>query len=639
MQTLVAWSARTPVGSETLSAATDRVESHYGQLWPPGWVRHEHDGAAAGLRLWDAGSSTCRWPSWSERDGLVTASLYVPLGFEGVAGTADPDLAPSRLARSLVASPAAILDLAPPFVLAFSDAAADRLWIFTDALGVGRLFVLRTASWTVWSNRPDAVCLFAGMQAEVDPVGWRHHAGLDHFLGGSSPVADVVRVGPATQVAVDARGGTPVTTTLDRTSLFAPGPTSDLDEVADALRRAATSVGRLWPGRVTVDLSGGRDSRVVAAAFVAAGVDVVLHTHDAVPGEAEVAQHLVGLLPDPPPHELSRSSAVRRSGAAPAIRVVERVVAWHAYAEGLRPASFLAHTPPTTLSPLEGAAVSGAGGEMAHGHYHPADLAALDRLDAADQLQACRDQLLQRMLPVAGLRAAAVAEISAQLDRVLRQGHEHGLAGATLLDHFYLDARLPRWGTTAERLGVVAPLLTPQFVRGVFSSTAQDRTGVHRELLARLVPAWAGVPFYKGTTVRRPSGRQRLRLGEAADREQLHEVFSRASRWAGDFDPRVVDQVWAASLAGRSTHLEELLLWRLLWRDLYPDHLRATHGTPAVPRTRVPAPSAVDRLESAAVPVLRAANRSRLARAARRTRVGRELAASLRHKVVRGGAR
>ena len=50
-------------------------------------------------------------------------------------------------------------------------------------------------------------------------------------------------------------------------------------------------------GTIVADLSGGRDSRLVAAAALAAGLTVTLNTGGVEPGEADVAERLVAALP------------------------------------------------------------------------------------------------------------------------------------------------------------------------------------------------------------------------------------------------------------------------------------------------------------------------------------------------------
>lgn len=192
---------------------------------------------------------------------------------------------------------------------------------------------------------------------------------------------------------------------------------------------------------LSVNLTGGRDSRLVAAALLSAGVDVTLHTHDAVPGEAEAAEHLVSLVRGAPPHHVHRSSSVVRDASAPPPRVIGRVRAWHWYAEGLRPSSYLAHGPPRSLRALSTAGIGGAAGELAHGHFYPPNVAELETLPMTERLVRYRTFLVRRLVLPVGVNDETRQEVAAQIDRVLREGVGVGLTGGTLLDYFYADER------------------------------------------------------------------------------------------------------------------------------------------------------------------------------------------------------
>ena len=65
-------------------------------------------------------------------------------GNERIVGDVPLHDAPGRLARAVLqATPSRFLDLAPPFTMAVLDPADERLELFTDSIGVGRLFQLR----------------------------------------------------------------------------------------------------------------------------------------------------------------------------------------------------------------------------------------------------------------------------------------------------------------------------------------------------------------------------------------------------------------------------------------------------------------------------------------------------------------
>jgi hypothetical protein len=139
-----------------------------------------------------------------------------------------------------------------------------------------------------------------------------------------------------------------------------------------------------------------------------------------------------------------------------------------------------------------------------------------------------------------------------------------------------------------ESPGRVMPLLVPEFVAAAFGlTTAQSNASeLHTALIARLVPAWAGVDFYSATLKERQAVRQQ-RLWEEADLDQLCRVFA-DDDWADAFDVGQVRSIWRLARAGRAAARDELLLQRVVWRAAFTDHLAAVNGDPPRQRPRAP---------------------------------------------------
>jgi len=609
------------------------------------------------MHMWDVEDADCRWPAWSEDGDAAVATLYVPLGYQRLIGDVQPEHSPQPLARALMQAPEGILELMPPTVLARVDKRNPGLDLWTDALGIGRMFQLKTSQGWVWSNRPEVACLFAGVPARPDPLGWRYRAATDWFMGETSPIEGVRALAAATHLSVSARRSQPVTSHLDPSAVYSGPAAVDLEGVANALEDTARSVAAIWPGVPTLDLTGGRDSRVVVAAFLSAGIDIRLHTHNAVPGEVEAAQHLVGLLDQSVPHDIRQVSS-RRAGAKP-VAATEQVRRWHRYSGGLRPSSYLAHTPPGTLPATSKPAIGGAGGELAHGFYYPPAFLKFDRLPLVERLPAYSNHLRQRLFRIPGATDEALAEATIQIDRVLRAGLSLGLSDVGLLDYFYADERLRRWGTAGERRGVISPLLTPAFVRAGFGLGPQQRldADLHRGVLRHLIPRWADVPFFKPSRAPAATASKTpptptptpFRLGLATDADRIDVVFDSPSRWAADSDHRVVGDLWAASRAEKSTPVEELALWRVVWADMFHDYLE-TMGGSADPRKSVselpstsatPAQSSPPTIQVSSGTIessprvrvralIRRVGRTRLGRTTRGSRLGGQLADQVR---------
>ncbi|GAB2645947.1 hypothetical protein [Kribbella swartbergensis] len=646
METLVAYTFQRD-GAARAAAGTARVEAYYDGLWDQKAKHNGYDGSTVGLHVWDRDDTGCFWPSWHDSGDLCVASIHAPLGYQRVIGDVPPYDGPGRLADAVRRTPADFLELAPPFTLAVLEPQQERLDLFTDSIGVGRLFQLRLADGWVWSNRPVAALLFAGVPATAAPRGWSFAAACGWFMDDSTPYDGVLAVPGATHIVADGRQRKQTVSRIETTSVWSTDDPDTVEETAAALQDVARSVARLWPDRPTVDLSGGRDSRVVAAAFLKAGVDLRLNSYDAVPGELEVAEELVKALPFNVDHAVTKRQPVKSvKSAQPATppALVGRALRWHRYAEGLRPASYLFHAPPATLANVAHLAIGGAGGEVAHGHFYPSDVLELDALPLHDKLNVFGNRLQARLTPTAGPSSTARAVVVEQIDRVLRTAVHGGIEDATMLDYFYLVERLRRWGTTGERSGVVSPLLVPAFVRSAFALAPAQRVGnaLHRELVGRLIPEWADVPFFK-PAVRSAGARPRVRrLADAPDRDVIEELL----RDVDGFDQQALNTLWAASTAGASSAAAEAALSQALWRATFDQHLdevnrhlppgvrshreqqaelslQETTPTPPASKARAPKARPATRVRLARHPVVRRLAANRVWKAFRRTRLGR----------------
>jgi len=594
VQTLLAHAFDQPAAPGVVEAGLARVEAWYGPLWHRRRTAESAGTDRLGLHLWDHPEPGSRWPAWSARGAEVVATLHTPLGHERLLGDVAPEQAPIPLVQRLRQHPGGVLELTPPFVLAHLDTGQQTLTLLTDGLGLGRLYELRTPTGRVWSNRPVAALRFAGVRAEADAVAWRRMAASDWPMGERTPYAGVHAVPAATRVEVDRDGVSAGSLDLLAHLVAArrdPLDPATLDATADALGATALAVRRLWPGTPTLSLSGGRDSRLVVAAFLAAGVDVRLTTYAGAEGEVATARRLVALLDAVPgagavEHDVrvpaAQSAQGHRDGA------YERARRWHDVTDGLRPAVYLRSAPPRTLLRHALPLITGVGGEFGHAPGYPDDVENLERLPADRRLDAFARALQAKLVLPRGLSGTATAEVDRHTRAVLAHATARGVDDAKSLDWYYADERLRRWGLAGESDGRVLPLLAPEFLAAAFGlTTAQSRAGaLHTALVDRLVPGWSDVGYYSATLRQRQAVRQQ-RLWEEPDVELLDDLVGQPADWGEAFDVPRVQAVWRRAREGRAGGRDELLLQRVVWRAAFTDHLAAVNGTAPVDRAAV----------------------------------------------------
>jgi hypothetical protein len=282
-----------------------------------------------------------------------------------------------------------------------------------------------------------------------------------------------------------------------------PAATGASGLVAGAREVAAALVAAVAPLRdagdpVELSLTGGKDSRLVAAALAAAGVPVVARTH----GFADHPDVVVAA-------EVARCLAIEhlvRTPAAPGqqVDVLGRIRATVLVADGMLSAFENVGRPDPAAAPALTA--GGHGGELLRGGY--AETAA--RSAAGGRL---------RHVPAPALRAARSAELLRRLTTrhlgLARRGpaaaYAASLAPWTLplarhplpaLDDFYLVNRAGRWSAAARqayllRERLTQPLFDDRVVRAARTVPLADRVSgaLSAAVLTELAPALAGVPF------------------------------------------------------------------------------------------------------------------------------------------------
>jgi hypothetical protein len=570
--TWVACAGREPLDPREVSARMARVERHYASLVDyPLRVSAATSGHCAIAVAGDA-EPRCRWEHFVQDGELAVATAYVPGGWSRLA-RGELSEAPLALARRTLREPGAVIaSLTPPVALAVLDRASGELVVINDAIGAARAFTLTAGELTVWSNRPGALAIFAGVRPAADEEGWQVQAGAGWPLGSTSPIAGVTRLEPGMLCTADARGVVTGEPTHAARSLVDSGSSwrELAGPAAEAMVSQAQEVAALWPEAASVDLSGGRDSRVTAAAAIAAGIDARFLTSNATPGEGRVARELMELAGGDHEHQIRRR---KKGSATPGTPLLERAANLHLLHDGVRHAQKLRGKMTLPRPRPSGAKLSGHGGEIAHGFFY-SSRAEIWRLRLRPG--ALRDRLDRFFAHGhAGIRAEASQAARREVDRTLEEGREYGLRGPSLLDWFYLVDRFAHrsgLATDSERSVLFA---TPAAVAAAFAMSPRQRVDgeLHRWLTGRFVPAWAGVPYFQATK-RRVARSKRERLWQVeADAAVVEEVLAAGGPWAELYDRDEAVREWRALRSGEGNRKAEALFEGIVYRASFDDHL------------------------------------------------------------------
>lgn len=558
-----------------------RVERAVADLVPTAWTRRMVSGQ--GLQAWMAypPMSQWRWDLFLQTPGLAVVSLGVPVGLQ-------PGRHPIDVGRRLLAGEDVHADVVPPFGMLAVE--SSRFALQTDWLGMCRIYESSSDGVRLYSNRPSLHGIFRAGRVRPDPSGWRQYTASGHFGADSSPIAGVRLFDPGERVVGERHDQT---WTIKRELRFnvdtivaaadKPANLQELVEVAGSgLTRVARSLSAYQSAPVTLGLSGGKDSRLIAAAFVAAGVPPQFSTNEDTAAEGQTARHLTDILARS--RRMDVDHRFYRAGAPAVVTMqslAERARALLRTYDCQFPSTYLNRPASRSLpANVRATSLSGAAGEIATGYWYPRDV-DLSAVPDGATIRARLDKFLGNATPRQWQRTDVRDEHDCQVERLFARATHLGLIGYDILDYSYLIERTRRWVSSAYLVGTVTPLLTPEFVTAAFSMTAQQKASrsLHQQLIGNLIPEWRDIPFVSVSTGRRRS----TRVWEGDGLHLLRRLVECAQ---GDLSGLLDRSALLATVervtVGRGTHDDETALQQFTML-VYADERLSGIPAPTVP--------------------------------------------------------
>ena len=369
-------------------------------------------------------------------------------------------------------------------------AGQDGLHARTGVTRVDPVYVAEVPGAVVVGDRATWVAAVAGRLGGPDPVMVAAFLSLGYPVGAATPFRGVQALGSARQLAVTR--GRPVMTPAGGEGT---GAGSD-HTVADALVEAVQPLGELGVP-VELSLTGGKDSRLIAAALTAAKVPFRARTHGfASHPDVIVAAMIASRLgiehvvtePRPAAPEQAPDETDMLARLRSAVVVSDGMLS--AFENVGRP------DPKVTAEPVQ---TGGHGGELLRGGYAPA--AWTDRRPARAWSEARAAEMFRRMVTrrLSLLRPAAAAGYLASLAPFAATLPRGPLR---TLDDFYLVNRAGRWSAAARqgyliRERLVQPFFSDRVVRAARAVPLRDRITdrLHRGVLAALSPELLDLPL------------------------------------------------------------------------------------------------------------------------------------------------
>lgn len=422
-------------------------------------------------------------------------------------------------------------------------------------------------------------------ETSVDGVRWvsNNATVLGELRGGAPLAVDVLASllgggwsleGDPAWEGVRRVGGAPAIEPARLAALFGRGFDA---ERATAVLVASVRALADWPGRPSVvPVTGGRDSRVVLGAAMAAGIEFEANTG----GTGDAPDVTIG-------RRLAELAGVRHS-------LIAGDPHGSVWSDWRRAARLLAASQAGTatladaagfpMGPREGALPlwhSGQGGEIARAYYGSGD--GLDRDAAVERLtRAFLGRRPGRVDVLSDDGRAAVGE------RIAAWADEHlgaGVAAADLPDAFYLTRRMGTWagpthGAVEYVRDTTSPFWSARLLPDLIGLPAQERARntFHLAVLERLAPQLVDVPFEDGRSW--PARESELRRRAAAVRTTARKALAEARRRVRPARGAVLDPFGPILAGVRATVLDQPdhPAWRVLDRARVESLLAAEPG-------------------------------------------------------------
>lgn len=452
----------------------------------------------------------------------------------------------------------------PPFVAVATDFARGRLQVATDWLGFGRVFCLDRPDLTIVANRLQLIQQVAGAPLPLDDEALAGFAASGWFMEHATPLAGVKVLPPSSMLTVEAGRGAGSGSALTRRPLplAVPGEAivtrEILETTAHDLIATARQVGACLGGSVSLSFSGGKDSRLLAAVLLAAGLEVRFFTRAEYPDEVVIARTLTSRIPGGASHEISGESEATDATALVDPEASARYLV--AFSGGMYDTGYVGEAAPGSLGEagvgrrptIHGGLGSG------QGFYYPKQ--PKESYEEAEIVAHLRSRILGKPKMLTAFAGERSGEAFA---RVFAEAKACGFHDMRIGDWFYLFERFRRWSPIPSYLNYFVPFASVGFLNAklALAETEIRAASLHRALSAMIMPQWADVPYFK---VARRGGDRPVRSKVRLDAKAMRRILDN-DRVRRLYRPDRLEAALRNVAEHAETNYEEKVIQRCFW--------------------------------------------------------------------------
>lgn len=452
--------------------------------------------------------------------------------------------------------------------------ADGSLEAWNDLFGFGRSYYVINEDFVAVGNQIATVAMFSSEPLTVDEYGCDVQAQIGFWPENNSPMKQVTRLDGSEVVAVTPAGDVSVRRYSSLEEWYGYREVDpDIQRVAESMRLSTSNCGAIAVETPAVHLSGGQDSRVTAAAWIAGGKPARVITNGTLPGEVVIAEQLMDALEEERPladrgisYQVNEPSTKAYAEFSMEQRVKTAMRMWDGdFATGNLKGPV---RKPLTRGRLT---IGGANGEVMHGIYY----ATHAQLDAVRKLGHPVDKLF-KYFPGRYNTEESRPNTELFLQRRKQFTLDMGHTDATALNIFQMTSKYRRWINNQMGAAYFILLLNPVFVRACMDLKPEQRVDrvMQRKLVGALIPSWEEVPYYKSTlaestTINKAKANRSWETSPGYMEDVLHE----RTYWQRYFDPAKMEELEEAVRSGEGHRGHETVLHHVYTLDSIPDHV------------------------------------------------------------------
>lgn len=446
-------------------------------------------------------------------DERVAIATKKPFGYSRHLATGAAPTIVGRLSAALQRDPGVIEDLHAPFCLVTLDKRQSAISVHQDVLGMERIVRLEASAGVAISNRPVAAHLMLLHRPRPSVAGWAVDQMSGWFHSGLTAFEDTFQLQRGSVLVLD-RTGESVRQINVLSRWFGEQPPRSIEE---GYRRLAAEIHDFGEYQADCGLSGGRDSRAVAAAASLLAPSIIRFRTSYPPVlERDIARRLVERMDQFDRFE-DEDKALRADGSI-LWRARQRAQATkqkHPFARardwarlhegGVIAQALLADAPSTHFrSSASVLTLTGVGGEISRAYQYVRGQSSegtgrarfFKHIETPVQARLETHPLTSRnYFDFVGEECAEILKnvVASEFSNATSDG----VGDYRFFDYWYLIARM-RKETPALTSNLIIPYLVPEFLRAAVTESFERKlTGeLTKDMITRFRPNWSDIPYF-----------------------------------------------------------------------------------------------------------------------------------------------